>query len=143
MNFNDMTVAKVRFVVHTMGKSRNHWSIYLILQGETSYVRLNMSLANGGDENGTFSATLHPYALSDSRLTYFDYHTCANPKVLEMAVVIECMGTVFLDMTSQGYIPLSDNERNGFMQRMQNRYHRNAQGHIVQLPDPMEIGEFY
>ncbi|KKZ62274.1 hypothetical protein EMCG_00441 [[Emmonsia] crescens] len=148
MNVNDQIVAKVRFVVHTMGlagwdKSRNHWSIYLILQGETSSVRLNMSLAHGGDENGTFSATSHLFALSDSRITYFDYETCAGLKVLEMAVVIGCKGTVFLDLTSQSYIMISENEKVEFMQHIQKRYHRNAQGHIVQLPDPMEIGEFY
>ncbi|OAX81502.1 hypothetical protein ACJ72_04160 [Emergomyces africanus] len=142
MNVNDQIVVKVRFVVHTMGlagwdKSRNHWSIYLILQGETSSVRLNMSLANGGDENGIFSATSHPYALSDSRLTYFDYGTCAGLKVGHCLQLIQAkgrtryrmtgsgngcrywVGTVFLDLTSQRYIPLSENERDEFMQSIQ------------------------
>jgi hypothetical protein len=73
------TVIKARFVVHTIGlagwnKSRNHWSIYLILAGEISSVRLNMSLASGNDENGTFTTTLHQYALTTSSLRYFDYN---------------------------------------------------------------------
>jgi hypothetical protein len=51
--------------------------------------------------------------------------------------------SVFLDLTSQNYIPLSENERNEFGQRIQKRYHRNAQGQIVQISDPMEVGEFF
>ena len=82
----DATVVKLRFVVHTMGlagwdKSRNHWSIFLLFEGETSSVRLNMSLAAGSDENGTFSAALHGFILSNSTLMYFDYNACPGLKV--------------------------------------------------------------
>lgn len=59
MNPNNEIVVRVRVVVHTMGlagwdKSRNHWLIYLILRGEATSVRFNMSLASGSHENGTF-----------------------------------------------------------------------------------------
>lgn len=78
------SVVKMRVVVHTLGyagwdKSRNHWSIYLILPGETASVRLNMSLARGSDENGTFTVTSHTYTETNSLLTYFDYP--ASPSV--------------------------------------------------------------
>lgn len=74
-------VVKIRIVAHTMGmagwdKSRNHWSIYLILAGEATSVRLNMSLESGGADNGTFSATPYHYVLSSTCLRYFDYSTC-------------------------------------------------------------------
>ncbi|OJD12271.1 hypothetical protein AJ78_07100 [Emergomyces pasteurianus Ep9510] len=165
MSFNDQIVVKVRFVAHTMGvvgceKSRNHWSIYLILEGEKSSVRLNMFLADGGHEYGTFSVTQHAYAVSDSMLAYFDYRVCADLKVGHCLQLIQEKGragyrmtgsgngcrhwvrTVFLDLAEKKYTLLSDDESNQFMQRIQNRYHRNKQGQVEQIPDEMEIGEF-
>ena len=107
MSANDQIVVKIRVVVHTMGlagwdKSRNHWSIHLILQGEVSSVRLNMSLANGRDEDGTFSATTHSYVLSDSRLTSFDYGTCAGLTVGHCLQLIHAKGRIRYRMTGSG-----------------------------------------
>lgn len=84
--YQNANVVKMRVVVHTLGyagwdKSRNHWSIYLILSGETASVRLNMSLAQGSDENGTFSVTSHAYTETNSLLTYFDYTATPSVKV--------------------------------------------------------------
>ena len=72
------TVLTVRVVVHTLGsegfdKSKNHWSIYLILEGNRS-VRLNMYLADGLHEYGSFSVRPHSYTVTTSCLTYFDYN---------------------------------------------------------------------
>lgn len=53
-----------------------------------------------------------------------------------------CSWNVFLDLRSQNYILLSENERNKFGQRIPQRYHRISEGQIVQLSDPMETGEF-
>lgn len=49
-------MAKIRVIVHTMGKSgpttsNNHWSIYLILLGDDGSARANMS-ADYGDPEG-------------------------------------------------------------------------------------------
>jgi hypothetical protein len=84
--YQNANVVKIRIVVHTLGyagwdKSRNHWSIYLILPGETASVRFNMSVVQGSDENGTFSATSHAYAVTNSQLTYFDYTATPGLKV--------------------------------------------------------------
>jgi hypothetical protein len=85
---DDAVVVRVRIVVHTMGsdgwdestnqwdKSENHWSLYLVLAGETTSVRLNMSLADLSDNDGTFSVTAHQYILSNSSLMHFDYISC-------------------------------------------------------------------
>lgn len=40
-----------------------------------------MSLAQGSDENGTFSVTSHAYTETNSLLTYFDYITTPSVKV--------------------------------------------------------------
>lgn len=100
-------VVKIRFVVHTMGlagwdTSRNHWSIFLILEGETSSVRLNMSLADGGDENGTLTTSMHPYIQSNSGLMYFDYNACANLTVGRCLGIIQQKGRQRYRMAGSG-----------------------------------------
>ncbi|KZF19910.1 hypothetical protein L228DRAFT_263242 [Xylona heveae TC161] len=162
----ESVVVKVRFVVHTMGlagwdKSRNHWSIFLVLQGESSSVRLNRSLANGSDENGTFSVTSHPFVLSDSRLTYFDYDTCPGLLVGHCLNLIYTkrrnnyrmtgsgngcrfwVWTIFSDFEVQRYIPITPAEKEAFGALIQQRYHRSAHTQqIIAISDPMEIGQF-
>ncbi|KAJ6117798.1 hypothetical protein N7523_005549 [Penicillium sp. IBT 18751x] len=107
MSFNNQIVVKFRFVAHTMGlagwdKSRNHWSIYLILRGNSTSVRLNMSLANGSDEVGTFTANLQTYIVSNSTLTYFDYEPCANLTVGHCLSLIRLKGRERYRMTGSG-----------------------------------------
>lgn len=89
----------MRIVVHTLGyagwdKSRNHWSIYLVLPGETACVRLNMPLAQGSDENGTFSVTSHAYTVTNSQPTYFDYTASSGAKIgnfVNLVYQLRCM----------------------------------------------------
>ncbi|KAK2793219.1 hypothetical protein FQN52_001867 [Onygenales sp. PD_12] len=103
-------VIKVRFVVHNLGlegwdKSRNHWSIFLVLQGGMSSVRLNMmSLAHEADENRTFSLNIYKYILPHNSLAYLDCD--AFPSL----TVSGFLKTVFGDLKEEGYIRPSDDD---------------------------------
>lgn len=49
---------------------------------------------------------------------------------------------IFDDFAAQQYILVSNHQRMEFGQFIQRRYHRNSQGQIVSMQDPMEIGDF-
>ncbi|KAK2736201.1 hypothetical protein FQN55_001733 [Onygenales sp. PD_40] len=130
MNPEDVVI-KVRFVVHNLGlegwdKSRNHWSIFLILQGGMSSVRLNMSLAHGADENGTFSINIYKYILPHNSLAYIDYD--AFPSLTGMdAGSGSYIKMVFGDLKEEGYIRPSDDGTTQFMRLIQMRFHKNEE----------------
>lgn len=103
----DATIVKIRIVVHTMGlqgweKSRNHWSIYLVEEEENVSVRLNMTLAQGSDDNGTLFVTRHNYTVTNSQLHYFDFTTMSNITVGHIMGLIYQRGRQNYEMTGSG-----------------------------------------
>ena len=79
-------VEKVRVVVHTTGAwpngmSDNHWSIYFILSGGVSSIRMNMS-AERKDPRGilSWSSTLL-YTETKSAIQYWDYDTVPGSSI--------------------------------------------------------------
>ncbi|KAL5346514.1 hypothetical protein ACLOAV_008785 [Pseudogymnoascus australis] len=103
-------VITFRIVVHTSGnaaktedgRSANHWSIYLLLAGQTASVRLNMSNVDGADELGTFGVTGHNYILSQTHLDYFDYPVAPGKKVRDFCDLIDSQGRNRYRMTGLG-----------------------------------------
>jgi hypothetical protein len=107
MSTNNQIVVKIRFVAHTMGLdgwdfSRNHWSIFLILQNEAQSVRLNIFLADFTDESATFTVTSHNYIMSASTIIYFDYIPCLGLTVHHILQMIHTKGRHRYRMTSSG-----------------------------------------
>ena len=64
-------VYTVRVVAHYAGEHENHWSIYLLLDAQTS-VRINMR-AQRGFIDGQLNVTDHNYIVSNSALRSWDY----------------------------------------------------------------------
>lgn len=103
-------VITFRVVVHTArnaaktedGRSANHWSIFLLLAGQTASVRLNMSNVDGADEFGTFGVTSHEYLLSQSQLDHFDYPVAPGRKVHDFCHLIDSKGRNRYRMTGLG-----------------------------------------
>lgn len=84
-------VRAVRVVVHTMGAagpntSDNHWSIYLLLDSNTS-VRINMR-AEPDYVDGILDLTSQSYSLTTSAIETFDYPVRGNVRVCDMIGLI-------------------------------------------------------
>jgi hypothetical protein len=83
-----LPVRFVTVVCHTMGPvvpggqlSQNHWSIYLVAQGES--VRMNMTLrnANSNDDTGDLQVSYLSYDISNSATAYWDFQAAQNATV--------------------------------------------------------------
>lgn len=94
-NLNAKIIA-VRIVVHTTGyrqthdgRSGNHWSIFLILEGQETLksVRLNM-MGDGLDYSGHLQVTDKKFHSTTSRLEEFDYPVASGRTVMDFCTLI-------------------------------------------------------
>jgi hypothetical protein len=69
-------VTYARVVVHFSqdagGISENHWTVYLLLQDETS-IRMNMTATEYGNPRGTLEWASYSYQLTNSAIDNWDY----------------------------------------------------------------------
>lgn len=105
--YNDTRdVSAVRVVVHTTGQypnspmSDNHWSIYLLLSGQSS-VRMNMT-AEYDDPTGTLSWRSLGYALTNSSIQNWDFQTASGVTVKHIYNLVMSQGRNNYDMSGGG-----------------------------------------
>lgn len=87
-------VTHIRVVAHLSqdigGMSENHWSIYLLLEGDAS-VRLNMT-AEYGNTTGTLVVNEFSYQLTSSALRHWDYNVVPGVTVQMVRDVVRFQG---------------------------------------------------
>ena len=98
-------VTHLRLVVHVDGVdgavSNNHWSIYLLLQDNTS-IRMNMKAVGYGDITGRLEWSKHDYILTNSTIKKWDFPVPAGILVAHFATLIYGLGRQNYDMSGGG-----------------------------------------
>ena len=98
-------VTSVRVVVHTTGSwpngmSDNHWSIYLLLQTDSS-VRMNMT-AELDDPEGSLVLSSLGYGLTTSAIRNWDYPTTPGASVAQIYQLLLSKGRDQYSMSGGG-----------------------------------------
>lgn len=98
-------VITVRVVVHTTGAagpntSDNHWSIYLLIQGDGS-IRVNMR-ADPGYINGILDLSSHSYLMTNSAIQHWDFATVGIVRVCDIVSLIYNYARHDYDMSGGG-----------------------------------------
>ena len=96
-------VRVVRVVVHTppTDDAYNHWSIYLLLEGEDGSIRINMR-AIPRTINATVDLSKTSYVFPNSGLAYFDFPTRGRVQVRDLVRLIYRYQRHNYDMTPRG-----------------------------------------